>query len=232
MKKIFTLCAMALMVLATSAQNLQLHYDLGRHIYPDSEDGRQFLTATFEQFKADKLGSWFYFIDLDIDTKGMSAAYTEISREFNFYKTGNAGAFAAHVEYNAGLNRSLSYQQCGLVGAAWNGHNADFSKTYSLQAMYKQMFGDKAHDAYASFQITGVWGLNFFDRKFTFSGFADVWSEKNAGGRYIVFLAEPQLWYNFNSKFSAGTEIELSYNFPYNNEKFFVNPTLAVKYNF
>lgn len=75
--------------------------------------------------------------------------------------------------------------------------------------------------------------------KFTFSGFADVWSEKVfwTGNRHIVFLVEPQLWYNFNSKFSAGTEIELSNNFIYSdlsdrNDKFFVNPTLAVKYNF
>lgn len=233
---------MALMVLATSAQNLQLHYDLGRHIYPDSEDGRQFLTATFEQFKADKLGSWYYFIDLDIDTKGMKGAYTEISREFNFYKIKEAGAFAAHIEYDGGLSREAgSFHQAALVGVAWNGHNKDFSKTYSLQAMYKHFIDDKnpGHDRYASFQITGVWGLNFLENKLTFSGFADVWSEKAywTGNRHIVFLAEPQLWYNFNNKFSAGTEIELSNNFIYSavsgkNDKFFVNPTLAVKYNF
>lgn len=223
---------MMLMAFAASAQNLQVHYDFGRHIYPGDEEGRQALTLTFEQFKADKLGSWYYFIDLDIDKNAMSAAYTEISREFNFYKTGERGAFAAHVEYDAGLNRSMSYQQAGLLGAAWNGHNSDFSKTYSLQLMYKQFFGDKdVHKAYSSFQLTGVWGLNYLQNKLTFSGFFDVWSEK-AGDRYMVFLTEPQLWYNLPKKVSVGTEVEMSYNFPYNNEKFFINPTLAVKYNF
>lgn len=231
MRKLFILCAMMVAAVAASAQNLQVHYDFGRHIYPNDESDRQAVTLTFEQFKADKLGSWYYFIDLDIDKKGMKAAYTEISREFNFYKPCDQGAFAAHIEYDGGLNRSMSYQQAGLLGAAWNGHNSDFSKTYSLQVMYKQFFGQDGKKAYASYQVTGVWGLNFLDNKLTFSGFFDVWGEK-ADKRYVVFLSEPQLWYNFNKNFSAGTEIELSYNFPYQNKKFFINPTLAVKYNF
>lgn len=231
MKKLFAMAALLLSGLAATAQNVQLHYDFGSNIYDDESD-RQNVTATFEHFKADATGSWFYFIDLDWDNKGMKAAYTEISREFNFYKPCDSGAFAAHVEYDGGLSRGFSYQQASLLGAAWNGHNADFSKTYSLQVMYKQFFGNKIYSAYSSFQVTGVWGLNFCNNKLTFSGFADLWREKAGNKGYMVFLAEPQLWYNFTNHFSAGTEVELSYNFPYNNEKFHVNPTLAVKYNF
>lgn len=237
MKKFFMLSCLLTMALAASAQNLQLHYDFGRHIYSDDEGSRQSVTATFEQFKADKLGSWYYFIDLDIDRKGMSGAYTEISREFTFVAPTPKSSFAAHVEYDGGLSRGFSFQQAGLIGAAWNFHSSDFSKTCSLQAMYKQFFGHGGMKAYSSFQITGVWGLNFAKNKCTFSGFFDVWQEKNNAGRYLVFLSEPQLWYNFTKHFSAGTEIELSNNFIYsnhtgNNDKFYVNPTLAVKYNF
>lgn len=241
MKKIFILAAMA-MSLAANAQNIQLHYDFGRHIYDNDEHGRQAVTATFEHFRADKLGSWYYFIDLDIDKFGMAGAYTEVSREFNFYKPCDKGALAAHVEYDGGLSRGAgSFQQAGLVGAAWNGHNADFSKTYSLQVMYKHFIDDKTpgRKGYASFQVTGVWGLNFLDNKLTFSGFFDIWSEKQYwdNKRHLVFLSEPQLWYNFNQHFSAGTEIELSNNFVYSsksgqNDKFYVNPTVALKYNF
>ena len=231
MRKLITLAALA-MSLGANAQNIQLHYDFGRHIYSNDENDRQFVTATFEHFHADRLGSWYYFIDLDVDNKGMKAAYTEVSREFNFYKPGDKGAFAAHIEYDGGLSRGFSYQQAGLVGAAWNGHNADFSKTYSLQVLYKHMISDKGgHSAYPSFQITGVWGLNFCKDKLTFSGFFDLWSEK-ANNRYLVFLSEPQLWYNVHKHFSLGTEVELSYNFPYNNDKFYVNPTFALKYTF
>lgn len=242
MKKLFSLVMMMLPMMGSvcMAQNIQLHYDFGRHIYSDDEAGRQTATATFEHFRADKLGSWFYFIDLDIDNKGMAGAYTEISREFNFYKPCDSGAFAAHVEYNGGLSRGAgSFQQAGLLGAAWNGHSADFSKTYSIQAMYKQFFGDNTgRSGYASFQITGVWGLTFASGKCTFSGFADLWSEKAWwGGRHLVFLSEPQIWYNVTPHFSVGSEVEVSSNFIYSgqsgkNDKFYVNPTLAVKYNF
>lgn len=231
---------MLLSGMAAQAQNIQLHYDFGRHLYSDDESGRQAVTATFEHFRADKLGSWYYFIDLDVDKKGVAGAYTEISREFNFLKTGEKGAFAAHVEYDGGLSRAAgSFQTAGLVGAAWNGHSADFSKTYSVQAMYKQFFGQNGNKAYASFQLTGVWGITFCNSKLTFSGFADLWSEKEywTGDRHLVFLSEPQIWYNFNNHFSAGGEVELSNNFVYSavsgkNDKFYANPTLALKYTF
>lgn len=239
MRKLFLLSLMLLASFSMQAQNVQLHYDLGRHLYSESEAGRQAFTATFEQFKADKTGSWFYFIDLDVDKKGMAGAYTEITREFTFFTPSPNGSFAAHIEYNGGLNRGGSFQTAGLLGAAWNGHNADFSKTYSVQAMYKQFFGQDGKKAYSSFQLTGVWGLNFCDHKVTFSGFADLWSEKEywSGDRHLVFLAEPQLWYNFDNHFSAGTEWEFSNNFIYSahtgkNDAFYLNPTIAVKYNF
>lgn len=234
MKKLFITAVMAIAAFSVNAQNIQFHYDFGKNLYSDDEAGRQNATITYETFKADNLGSWFYFIDLDIDNKGAAGAYTEVSREFNVGQNG----FAAHLEYDGGLSRGAgSFQQAGLVGAAWNGHNADFSKTYSLQVMYKQFLGDKINKAYSSFQITGVWGINFAGGKGTFSGFADVWSEKQWwGGRHLVFLSEPQLWYNVNKSVSVGTEVEVSNNFIYSsangrNDKFYVNPTLAVKFN-
>lgn len=233
MKKFFTVVLMAVAALGANAQNVQLHYDFGRNIYPDQEDGRQKVTMTLEQFKADKWGSWYYFVDVDFTNKFVESAYTEISREFNIGKQG----FAAHVEYNGGLNRTMSYQQAGLIGAAYNGHNADFSKTWSVQLMYKRFF--KSYDytrAYNSVQLTGVWGLNFANNKCRFSGFIDFWrGEKANGNGQLVILSEPQFWYNATEHFSIGTEVEVSNNFIYNtydDKSFFINPTLAVKWNF
>ena len=208
-------------------------YDFGRNIYPDQEDGRQKVTVTLEQFKADQWGSWYYFVDVDMTNKFTEGAYTEISREFNIGKKG----FAAHVEYDGGLNKSGSFQQAALLGGAYNGHNADFSKTWSVQLMYKRFFKSYEYSsAYNSVQLTGVWGLNFADNKCTFSGFFDFWrGEKADGTGQLVFLSEPQFWYNVTNHFSIGSEIELSNNFIYNtydDKKFFINPTLAVKWNF
>ena len=233
MKKLLFSGLLAVAALTAQAQNVQLHYDLGRNLYPDEEAGRQKVTMTLEQFKADKWGSWFYFVDVDFSRKFVEGAYTEISREFSIGKKG----FAAHVEYDGGLNRFGSFQQSALLGGAWNGHNADFSTTYSVQLMYKRFF--KSYDytsAYDSFQLTGVWGLHFAHKKCTFSGFIDLWRGEKANGHgQLVILAEPQFWYNATEHFSVGTEWEISDNFvynTYNGKTFFVNPTLAVKWNF
>ena len=222
MKKTFILALMLPMFsIAAFAQNLQFHYDFGKTISSEKEAGRQDVTVTYEKFSADKLGSWFYFVDLDLDKNGVMGAYTEISREFNIGKQG----FAAHVEYDGGMNRLGSFQ--------------------TIHAMYKQFFKQYNNiDGYASFQLTGVWSTAFLDGKLTFAGFADIWLGKNSksnGGvkeltDCLVFLAEPQLWYNISPKISVGTEVELSNNFIYratdgNNKGFFVNPTLAVKFN-
>lgn len=238
MKKIFSITLMAVAALSANAQNIQLHYDFGRNIYSNEEADRQKVTATLEQFKADDWGSWYYFFDVDLTSKTTRSIYTEISREINL---GKNLPLAAHVEYDGGLWHAPaigngSYQQAGLAGIAYNGHNADFSKTWSVQALYKQFFKSyEGTHSYASFQLTGVWGLNFLDNKMTFSGFIDFWRGEKANNHgCLVILSEPQLWYNVNKHFSVGTEVEFSNNFIvnyYNDKTFFVNPTLGVKWN-
>ncbi|MBR4730448.1 MAG: DUF5020 family protein [Prevotella sp.] len=236
MKKILTIVLMAVSAFTAQAQNIQLHYDFGRNIYPDEEDGRQKVTITLEQFKADNWGSWYYFVDVDLSRKETKGAYTEISREFNL---GKQSPFAAHVEYDGGLgSRSGSYQQAALVGAAYNGHTGDFSTTWSVQLLYKRFFKlSDFNGAYNSAQLTGVWGTTFANKKCTFSGFIDFWRGEdpvNGHGKLII-LSEPQIWFNATEHFSIGGEVEVSNNFIYNtfNDKtFFVNPTLAVKWNF
>lgn len=235
MKKLFFTALMTVAVLTANAQDIQLHYDFGRNIYTGEEAGRAKVTLTVEQFKADKWGSWFYFVDVDLSSHFTESAYTEISREFNL---GSQSPFAAHIEYDGGLSRNGSFQQAALAGVAWNGHNADFSTTYSVQALYKQYF--KSYDntrSYASAQLTGVWSTTFANKRCTFSGFIDLWRGEKANGHgCLVILTEPQFWYNVTEHFSIGTEWELSNNFVYNADPestrtFFFNPTLAVKWN-
>jgi hypothetical protein len=242
MKRWMMSCLVLFVAMTTmQAQNVQLHYDFGRHIFSDEEPNRQKVTLTLEHFKADKWGSWFYFVDVDMSRKFTESAYLEISREFKF---GKQSPFSAHVEYNGGLNRHGSFQQAALVGAAWNGHVADFSKTWSVQLLYKQYFKSYENSrSYASVQLTGVWKLVFAHKALTFSGFVDLWRGENAAGHgQLVFLTEPQLWYNLNTlwgedgiNLSVGTEWEMSNNFIFNTtngKTFFFNPTLAVKWTF
>jgi hypothetical protein len=240
MRKFLLMAMTAVAVLTAYAQNVQLHYDFGRNLYPDQEAGRQKVTLTLEQFKADKWGSWYYFVDVDLSRKETKGAYTEISREF---KLSQQSPFSLHVEYDGGLGSRLagttsgSYQQSGLAGFAYNGHNSDFSTTWSVKLLYKAFFKDaNANSAYHSAQLTGVWGTTFANKKCTFSGFIDFWRGEKANGHgQLVILSEPQFWFNATEHFSIGTECEISNNFIYNtydDQTFFVNPTIGIKWNF
>jgi hypothetical protein len=243
MKKTFLMMVAVIAAISANAQNIQLHHDFGRDIYPKEEAGRPRMTMTVEQFKADKWGSWFYFVDVDFSSKFTEGVYTEVSREFNL---GKQSPFAAHVEFDGGVGRNYTIQHAALIGPAWNGHSADFSKTYSVQLMYKQYFkGDEGTNAYSSFQLTGVWGLTFAHKACTFSGFIDLWRGEKANRHgQLVILSEPQFWYNLNTikglegvNLSVGTEVEISHNFVFNKDATsgrdtFINPTLALKWTF
>lgn len=214
------------------AQNVQLHYDFG--------EDRGYFTSTVEMFKPDKWGSTFYFIDMDYgitdDLKGVNMAYFEIARGLKFWDT----PFEIHIEYNGGFGQYEAVPHTGAyqINDAWlfGGHytfaSEDFSKTLTIQAMYKYI--REIEDL--SYQLTAVWNLNYFNGKVTFAGFADFWKEPvdfDFDGKPeadFIFLAEPQLWYNFTSNLSAGTEVEFANNFV--KEGFQVNPTLGVKWTF
>lgn len=230
MKKILFLM-LFLSATAVFGQNLQLHYDMG--------EDRKYLTTTLEMFKPDKLGNTFFFVDMDYnvgDVEGMSLAYMEIARVFKTEKM----PVGLHVEYNGGFGQYYNVENYGyrindawLAGVDYSLNAEDFSKGFTLKALYKHII-DK-HDA--SFQITAVWYVHFWDNRMTFSGFADFWREDSdfdydgeADAEY-VFLAEPQLWFHINEHFAVGSEIEFNNNFA-NLEGFHVNPTLGAKWTF
>lgn len=227
MRKVLLAIAFFAMVLSASAQNVQLHYDFG--------EGRKMLTSTVEMFKPDKFGSTFFFIDMDYGSEasgidnGISLAYWEIARAFKWNETQK---FMPRVEYNGGTMSLgddfwVPIENCWLAGIERTWASADFSKILTLQANYKYI-KDKED---AAFQLTAVWTVNMFDNKLSFTGFADFWKEEMPfWGTDYRFLAEPQLWYNFNSHLSAGGEVEFSNNFV--GPEFAVKPTLAVKYAF
>ncbi len=246
MKKLLSLVFMAVICLMGHAQNVQLHYDLG-HSLNGNLGNRPSVTTTVEMFRPDSWGSTYFFVDLDYQRDGVAGAYWEISREFSLVKN---NTFAAHVEYNGGLTsdentwNATRFQHAALIGPAWNWHNADFSRTFSLQAMYKHFFKNSHwdQDAFSSFQLTAVWGMKLADGWVDFSGFADLWHHPDVRGK-LIFLSEPQLWVNFNKvknwekvNFSLGAEVELSNSFVYNaygnNNRFYAIPTLAAKWTF
>ena len=219
-----------------AAQNVQLHYDFGSHLY-DEQSERPLLTSTIEMFRADPWGSTFFFIDMDYKKDGIASAYWEIVRELQFWKN----PFSIHLEYNGGTSNRFSYNNAYLVGTTYARNSADFSKSFSLTASYKYI---QKHPCPHNYQLTGAWYIHFAKNGLlTFSGFADFWREKtyysDGSHKNFIFLAEPQFWVNLNKlkgvndkfKMSLGGEVELSKNFG-GHKDFFAIPTLAVKWNF
>ena len=246
MRKLFTTIILFVTWATVNAQNVQFHYDLGRTIDDDLE-GRPSVTTTIEYYKPDQWGNTFFFTDLDYFHDGVAGAYWEVSREFNISRDKH---WAAHVEYDGGLTSnkhtdlSTRFQHAALIGPAWNYASKDFTKTLSLQAMYKYYFKGQNpwNRPFSSFQATAVWGLHTSNRMFTCSGFIDCWYDKSVSGNWIV-ITEPQFWFNLNAlkgcqniNLSLGTEVEVSYNFVFDNkgrnDKLRAIPTLAAKWSF
>lgn len=239
MKKILLSTLLWMATIPMFAQlNVQLHYDFADALYGKELSNRPHWTATIENFKADKWGSTYFFVDLDFGGNTMKSAYAEISREFKL----STSPFAAHVEYNGGLSGGGSYNDAYLAGTAWNWANQDFSKTFSFQVLYKylarQVVGSKH-----SWQLTTVWGIHFAKGLCTFSGYADVWHDNSVKGN-LVLSSEPQFWFNLNALesvpddflLSLGTEVELTKSLVWPtdglNDRFYAIPTLAAKWTF
>lgn len=235
MKKLcFSLASIVLLLTTISplkAQNVQLLYDTGRNC----------VTSTVEMFRPDAWGNTFFFVDVDYTPKA-SGAYWEIARELNFWQQSNLDWLSLHLEYNGGLNTDVgSFDNAWLAGITYSGHSADYSKTWSVSALYRLTPGAKgaAGECQAhNFQITGVWGISFADGWCDFSGFVDFWREVRPwqGTKYI-FMSEPQLWVNLNKlegwknvNLSIGGELEVSNNFV--DKGFCVMPALGLKWTF
>lgn len=243
-KKLFLYIMMTMNGMTIQAQNVQFHYDLGATFYHELSS-RPKTTTTVEMFKADRWGSNFLFTDIDYFGDGAAGAYWEISREINLTKNKR---WALHLEYDGGAtsikntNIASRFQHAFLSGGAWNWNSSDYSKTLSFQAMYKYYFKGMNRGAFNGFQVTTVWGDTFADGLCSFSGFVDLWYDKDVSGK-LILLSEPQFWINLQAlkgmkdiHASIGTEVEISNNFVFdkngNNNHLFAITTLAVKWTF
>ena len=245
MKK--TLSILVLMIFmglgfAAKAQNLQVMYDFGEE--------RQYITTTFEMYKADKWGGTFFFVDFYHNGKnapnnyGMMGTYMEIERSLNFWQDSKLKNLSAHVEYAGGLGvipPALGYNinNAWMFGAEYCFHTPDYRNTLTVYAMYKTIAKTEQS---VPLQFSIVWGMQdiFNVKGLRFNGFADLWWQENYSLKsQFTFITEPQIWYNVGQFFNCpnlnvGGEVEMSYNFTGNNlpDKFYVNPCLGVKWDF
>jgi len=240
MAKKFFIAAFALLAMATAANaqtNFQTFYDFGRGHF----------TTTMEGFHMDNWGNTFFFIDYDYNNKDGNTVispnntYFEIARCLNFWQDSKLAPLSLQLEYNGGFGTfgtigapgsgAFAVNSAFLAGIDYFIHSGDFKNTLNLKLLYKHFV--KLQSA-VPMQFTAVWGCQdlFGLNGLRFSGFADFWCE----GNNLVFLSEPQLWYQVFDHFNVGGEVELSYNFAgleaTTGKKFNVMPCIGTKWVF
>ena len=193
-----------------------------------------------------------------------SCTYFEIARCLNFWQGTALGDLSLHVEYNGGFlinnpqaadGSFIGYgiNHAFLAGLDYCLHTSDYRNTLNLKVLYKNtiLCAEKV-----PMQFTVVWGLQdlFGVTGLRFSGFADFWWQEqhlypwkkdpaaafrdwdNGVDTHVVFISEPQLWYNVGQwigipHFNIGGEVELSCNFG-TLQGFRVRPCAGIKWIF
>lgn len=240
------LTAFALLPLSLSAQtNIQVLYDFGAD--------RKHVTTTLEGFYNDNWGNTFFFVDHDYSARdgenrvyAPGGTYLEVARCLNFWRNSALAPISLQVEYNAGVYRGYEINNAFLAGLDLFLHDKNFRNTFNVKALYKSI----VHTAQQlPLQFTFVWGLQdlFGAKGLNFSGFADFWWEDHLlftsrTGEivpeisHVVFISEPQLWYNVGrhigvDNLNIGGEVELSFDFGVA-KGFRARPCLGLKWVF
>ena len=231
--------------LAKAQTNIQVFYDFG--------SDRKQVTTTIEGFYNDNWGNTFFFVDHDFNhkanggTKAITGTYMEIARCLNFWHSVPVlNGFSLQVEYNGGEYKNYYINHSFLAGVDYFVHSKDFRNTFNFKVLYKHICDTKSM---LPMQFTFVWGMQdlFGLKGLRFSGFADFWWEDhtlfsdhkgsiNPEISHVVFLSEPQLWYNVGQHFGVdnlniGGEVELSFDFG-SARGFWVRPCAGIKWVF
>ena len=231
--------------LAKAQTNIQVFYDFGKD--------RKHVTTTVEGFYNDNWGNTFFFIDHDfnnrVDQKIISpnGTYMEIARCLNFWQNVPVlNGFSVQVEYNGGIYNKYAINSAFLAGIDYFVHSKDFKNTFNFKVLYKHIVGVHSQ---VPMQFTFVWGLQdlFGAKGLRFSGFADFWWQDHdlyydhkgdilGASSKIVFLSEPQLWYNVGQWFGVnnlniGGEVELAFDFG-SAKGFWARPCAGIKWVF
>jgi hypothetical protein len=233
MKRILLFITFTIIITLSYSQSLQIHYDFTDANSETAED-RDYITATFEMFKPDSLGSTFWFIDMDFNGPHHepNLAYMEISRDLKMWKF----PIAFHGEYNGGF---MHNDRKGYGGHFSNILIFGPSTSFELGKISLGSYAGYRYDDYSKegpdFQWTAVWFTMLWEKRITLTGFLDIWTQDDDTdnkGKKAVIITEPQIWYNFTKAFALGGEIEISHNFVYGSNKLEVFPTLGLKIEF
>lgn len=227
-----------------SAQNIQLHYDLGRYVHPERQEGRPYTLLTVEQQSVDKYGDTFYFVDMNFQNQGAVAANWKFLRNLKFWK----GPISWHLRYDGGMRfantningdtprAAFSIKDAFFTGLTYTYLRPDRKLMVAVTPSYKYI---KGHSEPHNWEGVVVWKYAPGNGLVTANGFFTYWREKMPlYGTTYRWMSQPQFWLNLNKfkgvsehmRLSVGTELRLSNNV--DAKGFIFAPTLALKWNF
>lgn len=246
LNKLLALGAFVVASASLQAQNVQLHYDFGKHIYSEAQANRPSITMTVEQQSVDKFGDTFYFVDMAFQAQGAVQAHWKFLRNLKFWR----GPISWHIRYDGGLISlkkpkveepvAVSINDAFFTGATYTYLRSDRKLMLSFTPSYKYI---KGHNQPHNWELVSVWKYAPGNGLFTATGFISFWQEERIWKpsntvTQLRLMTQPQFWLNLNKlkgvspdfKLSIGSEVRISNNVESN--KFFVVPTLALKWNF
>lgn len=242
--KNFVLVVLCLSYLNTHTQNVQLHYDM-RHWLEPNNNAHNFPTIYAEYFKEQdsghgivKPGSFLFKMQADLlgQQHNIGKVYIQVAQTLRMWQP----KVYLHLSYSGGLGitepKQYSYYITNTVqiGAAYNFKFAGAWLSTVLD--YRYVPYEKPS---SDFIYTLYWWRGLYNYKVEFAGDFSVWTEnKNHGddltkgekGKRFFFFAEPQVWYNINKRFSAGSKVNMFYHVNTVKNILQAYPTLAVKY--
>lgn len=242
-----SLISIGLVSHSAEAQNIQLHYDLGRYVHPDAQAHRPVMTATLEQQSLDRWGDTFYFVDMTWLDQGAVSANWKFMRNLRFW----SGPLSWHVRYDGGLrfidtkssspataSRAISMRDAFMTGGTYTYLSKDRRLMLSFSALYKHI---KGHHKPHNIEFCPVWKYSSASGLFSATGFLSLWSEEDNRPGWatdLKLMTQPQFWLNLNKvkgiakdfNLSVGTEVRISKNI--DAPQWICAPTLALKWSF
>ena len=143
------LTSLSLLAVPAMGQNIQLHYDLGRYLYPKVQADRPRMTMTVEQQSLDRFGDTFYFVDMSFLQQGAVSANWKFMRNLRFWQ----GPLSWHVRYDGGLrfinanapepvgSRAISLNDAFMTGVTYTYLSPERRTMLSLTPLYKYIRG-------------------------------------------------------------------------------------------
>lgn len=235
--------------------DMQAHGNFSELLYGKESSivkGLPLSTFTLEGTGLDKIGSTYFFVELEVgnanvlSNKMLGGAYIEFSRDWCFWQKSKLSGLAIHTEFDAGVG--YGGDSWGSRANGWDFKTAllgGLSYTWldpgkwmaQLQLLNRYTLKDRYGNGGEGFQVTLVWQYNPV-KWFTFSGYGDFFANPENGKfgpEAFHLVVEPYCWFNITDYISVGTRIRTSYNFYKDlgvyDRRFYCAPTIGVKWN-